>query len=64
MKIRFIEYTYPEEYDFKRIIRDAGMSHEVDADEVLENVYYGGTRELALTLELDTETGTITVVTP
>jgi len=62
MKIRFVEWTYPEEYDFKAILRNAGLAHEVDSDEVMERVYDGGTRELKLNLELDTETGIITVV--
>jgi hypothetical protein len=62
MKIRFIEYLYPEEWDFTRIIRNAGYSHEVDGDEVSEKIWDGGTRELAVSLELDTDTGIIKVI--
>ena len=62
MKIRFTEWIYPEEFDFTRIIRDTGFAHEVDPEEVTKQIYNGGTRELDVTLELDTETGIITVV--
>ncbi len=62
MKIVFSEYIYPEEFDFERIIRSAGYKHEVDPDEVLDKIYSEGTRELEVVLELDTETGIITVV--
>lgn len=62
MIIRFTEYVYPEEYDFTRIVRNAGYSHEVDGDAIMDKLYCeGGTRELAINLELDTETGVITV---
>lgn len=62
VKIKFTEYLYPEDYNFTRIVREAGYSHEVDGEEVLENVWNGGTRELAVELELDTDTGIIVVV--
>ncbi len=61
MKIRFVEYIYPESYNFDRIIREAGYAHEVDAGEVEKNIWYGGTRELGVALVLDTETGIIKV---
>jgi hypothetical protein len=62
MKIRFTEYIYPEEFNFHYIIRKAGYAHEVDADEVVDNLYSSGTRELEVNLELDTETGIIKVL--
>jgi hypothetical protein len=62
MKIQFIEYLDTEDLDFTRIIRNAGYSHEVDGGEVMDKVWDGGTRELAVTLELDTDTGVIIVV--
>jgi hypothetical protein len=62
MKIRFIEYVYPEDWNFEFIIRRAGLAHEVDVDEVVEKIWDRGTRELQLVLELDTETGIIEVV--
>lgn len=62
MKIKFIHWIDPEDWDFTRIIRDAGYAHEVDGSEIEEKIWNGGTRELAVQLELDTETGIITVV--
>lgn len=63
MIIRFTEYIYPEDWDFNRIVRHAGFAHEVDGNALMDKLYYeGGTRELAINLELDTETGIITVV--
>jgi hypothetical protein len=62
MKIQFVAYMDPEDWDFNKIIRNAGYAHEVDGDEVLDKVWDGGTRELAVKLELDTDTGIIIVV--
>lgn len=61
MLIKFTDYIYPEEFDFSRIIRNAGYAHDVDADDVTAKIWNGGTRELAIGLVLDTETGIITV---
>lgn len=62
MIIRFTEYVYPEEWDFVRIVRNAGYAHQVDGATITDKLYYeGGTRELAIYLEVDTETGVITV---
>lgn len=62
MKIQFTQYMYPEDWNFTRILAATGHSHEVDGEEVTNNVFYNGTRELAVEVELDTETGIITVV--
>ena len=62
MKIRFTAYLDCEDWNFDRIIRNAGLAHEVDFAEVTDKVWHGGTRELAVVVELDTETGVITVV--
>lgn len=62
MKIRFIEWAYPEEYDFQKIVEGAGLAHDIDWEDVRDTVWDGGTRELELHLELDTETGSISVV--
>lgn len=62
MKIKFTQYLYPEGWDFNRIICDTGYAHDVNGEEVLERVWDTGTRELAVHLELETDTGVITVV--
>lgn len=61
MKFQFSEWIYPEEFDFNRVVRDAGLAHQVDGDELQAKVFDGGTRELLVNLEIDTETGIITV---
>lgn len=63
MIIKFTEYIYPEEFDWGRIINNSGHAHEVAAEHLEELVWTeGGTRELAVQLEIDTETGTVKVV--
>jgi hypothetical protein len=63
VKFQFTEYIYPEELDWVRIVRDSGHAHDVDVEELRELVWTeGGTRELAVQLEVDTDTGTVRVV--
>ncbi len=63
MIISFTEYMYPEDWDFVGIVRETGFAHEVDGVEITRLIWeQGGTRELAVNLELDTETGIIKVV--
>lgn len=62
MKIRFIQYIDTENWDFGRIVNEAGYGHVVDAEEVEEKLWSGGSRELAVEFELDTETGIIKVI--
>ena len=62
MKIRFIQYLDADDWDFIRIVRDAGYSHEVDGAELEEKIWHAGSREVPVQLEVDTETGIIEVV--
>ena len=63
MKIRFSEYIYAEDMDFGRLIRNAGLAHEVDETEATDKIWYQGiSREIEVVLEWDTETGIIKVV--
>lgn len=62
MKIRFTKVICSENWDFRRIIRDAGYSHEVDVEKVIDAIWDGGSRHITLYCELDSETGVITVV--
>jgi hypothetical protein len=62
MKVVLQHYIYPEDFDLESMINEAGYAHQVDADRVRDEMYYGnGTRELLIFLELDTETGIIEV---
>jgi antirestriction protein len=63
MKVQFVHYIYPEDFNFTRIVRNAGHSHEIDVEAFEDKFWnHGESRELAVTLELDTETGNISVV--
>jgi hypothetical protein len=63
MKIKFTQYMYPEDWNFARIFSATGHSREVDVTAFEEKFWdHGESRELAVEVELDTETGYITVV--
>jgi hypothetical protein len=62
MKIRFTHFVNFEDINLTRIIGEAGYSHEVDAESILQNIWNSGTTELAVPLELDTDTGIVEVV--
>ena len=63
MNIRITHYIYAEDWDFESVFRRAGYAHDVDVARFEHEFWdHGESREIPVELEIDTETGVITVV--